>query len=85
MKGSTDKFGCDDVVVRLHSYVDRELTEVELAQVRTHLDDCPPCEKHFTFEESVKRLVHTKGCPERAPAELIDKILANLSKTDTAR
>jgi mycothiol system anti-sigma-R factor len=80
----TDRFGCNDVVVRLHSYVDRELTEHEMTQVRQHLDDCPPCEQHFVFEEGVKRLVHTKGCPERAPAHLIHKILANLSKTDTA-
>jgi mycothiol system anti-sigma-R factor len=74
MKG----FGCNETLFRLHAYVDRELTEVEMIEVKQHLDDCPPCEKHFLFEEQVKRLVHNKGCPERAPEDLITKILKSL-------
>jgi mycothiol system anti-sigma-R factor len=78
MKSESEGFHCSDAMVRLYSYVDRELSEVEMVQVQRHLEDCPPCAKHFVFEEDVKRLVHMKACTERAPHELIAKILANL-------
>ena len=71
-------FGCNETLFRLHAFVDRELTEVEMTEVQHHLDDCPPCEKHFHFEAEVKRLVHNKGCPERAPEHLVHRILKNL-------
>jgi mycothiol system anti-sigma-R factor len=73
-------YNCNQTMERLHSYVDRELTEFELIEVRKHLDDCPPCEKHFEFEVNVKRLVHNKGCPEKAPRELLQQILRNLKQ-----
>jgi mycothiol system anti-sigma-R factor len=69
---------CNDTLSRLHTYVDRELSPKEMAEVRSHLDGCPPCAQHFTFEEHVKRLVHSKACPERAPEQLIRRILSNL-------
>jgi mycothiol system anti-sigma-R factor len=62
---------------RLHSYVDRELNAFEMGEVKKHLDDCPPCEKHFEFNSHVKTLVHNKGCPEKAPATLVSKILGS--------
>jgi mycothiol system anti-sigma-R factor len=77
MTQGTDRFGCDDTLNVLHSYVDRELSDSEMTLVQQHLDDCPPCEKHFTFEAHVKRLVHSKGCPERAPEQLIKRILTS--------
>ena len=77
MKSAGEGFGCHDALNVLHSYVDRELTEVDLVVVQQHLDDCPPCAKHFHFEEDVKRLVHNKACPERAPQELIARILTS--------
>jgi mycothiol system anti-sigma-R factor len=74
-QGCTD---CEAAMERLHQYVDRELTSAELAEVKLHLDGCPPCERHFYFEEHLKLLVHQKGCPERAPAELLSRILGSL-------
>jgi mycothiol system anti-sigma-R factor len=65
---------------KLHSYVDRELTTVELQEVRVHLEDCPPCARHFDFEEHMKQLVHRKACPEVAPEHLLSRILANLKQ-----
>ena len=78
MKSEHPGFGCSETMVRLHTYVDRELNETEMVEVQRHLDDCPPCAKHFFFEEDVKRLVHNKACPERAPQDLIAKILSRL-------
>jgi mycothiol system anti-sigma-R factor len=78
MKPDGKGFGCDETLVRLHGYVDRELSEAEMLEVQTHLDDCPPCDKHFHFEAQVKLLVHNKGCTERAPEHLVNRILDNL-------
>ena len=70
-------FSCNETMERLHSYVDRELNAHEMGEVRKHLEDCPPCEKHFEFNAHVKMLVHNKGCPEKAPESLVARILAN--------
>lgn len=80
MKPDGEGFGCNKALRSLHAYVDRELSDRELAVVQRHLDDCPPCAQHFTFEANVKRLVHNKACPERASHELIARILSNLNK-----
>ncbi|HXO66822.1 MAG TPA: mycothiol system anti-sigma-R factor [Candidatus Dormibacteraeota bacterium] len=73
-------FDCDETMERLDSYVDRELNDFEMVEVRKHLEDCPPCEKHFQFNSRVKVLVHTKGCTEKAPPELLRKILGDLKQ-----
>jgi mycothiol system anti-sigma-R factor len=66
---------CDEVVTRLDQYVDRELSVVEIEQVRQHLEDCPPCLQLFHFEASVRRLVR-RACCESAPESLRERILS---------
>jgi mycothiol system anti-sigma-R factor len=73
-------FNCHETMQRLNSYVDRELSDFELVEVKKHLDDCPPCEQHFEFNVRVKRLVRTKACPEKAPQELLQQILKSLKQ-----
>lgn len=73
-------YDCEETLARLHQYVDRELSEVEIVEVRHHLADCPPCERHFEFEERLKLLVHRNACPERAPEQLVDRILGSLKR-----
>jgi mycothiol system anti-sigma-R factor len=75
-----DCVDCGGAMDKLHSYVDRELTQVELGEVRRHLEDCPPCARHFDFEEQLKLLVHRKACPETAPQQLLSKILASIKQ-----
>ena len=45
---------CEEV---LQPYLDRELTEAELAQAEKHLDDCSYCRKRYRFEEHLRRYV----------------------------
>ncbi|GAC1401338.1 MAG: hypothetical protein NVSMB65_18860 [Chloroflexota bacterium] len=61
---------CQEALHRLHTFVDRELTEDEMREVHTHLDACPPCRDHFTFQTDMKRLVHACLCRDTAPPEL---------------
>ena len=65
---------CKETVARLQTFLDRELSETEVAEVRMHLGACPPCRDHFHFEEHLKRLVRDGACPERAPISLRERI-----------
>ena len=53
---------CDAAMDQLSVYLDRELTEGDMEQVRAHLDDCPPCGKVFEFQAEALR-----GWSSRAP------------------
>lgn len=67
-----DSMNCKETMQQLSSYVDRELTVREIAQVKAHLDDCPPCEQVFDFQAEMKRLVRRECCTDDAPARLRD-------------
>lgn len=71
---------CEGTMQKLHEYVDRELTAEDLEAVKRHLGDCPPCQRHFDFEEQLKLLVHRKACTERAPKQLLNRILGSLKQ-----
>jgi mycothiol system anti-sigma-R factor len=65
---------CRDCLRNLDTYVDRELTDQELIEVRQHLADCPPCEDLYELRSSIKRLV--KVCCDEgvAPEHLRSKL-----------
>jgi mycothiol system anti-sigma-R factor len=65
---------CKEIAARLQTFLDRELSEAEVAEVRMHLGACPPCQNHFHFEEHLKRLVRDRACTEQAPLSLRDRI-----------
>lgn len=66
---------CKETMARLQTLLDRELSDEEVAEVRWHLEACPPCQNHFQFEERLKMLVRQKACPETAPSSLRDRIV----------
>ena len=61
---------CEPAMDRLTRYLDRELDESEVRQVRQHLDECPPCKQVFDFQAGIKRLVRRECCTDDAPARL---------------
>ena len=65
---------CKETMARLQTFLDRELSDAEVLEVRKHLEACPPCLNHYQFEEHLKVLVRTRGCPETAPASLRERI-----------
>ena len=59
---------CQDCQTKLDQYVDRELSNTEAVEVQLHLEGCPDCQDHYTFEANLKRLVKDScGC-ETPPA-----------------
>lgn len=65
---------CGDCLERLDAFVDRELTDAEVRELRQHLAECPPCEDRYRFEADLKRLVKVCCEQDRAPVELREKL-----------
>lgn len=61
---------CQETMGRLSMYLDRELNDEEVGQVKVHLHACPPCEQVFDFQSELKRLVRKECCTDDAPARL---------------
>ena len=75
---------CDSAMDRLALYLDRELNDREMQQVRVHLDDCPPCGKMFEFQAELKRLVRKECCSDDAPIRLREWV-RKLTAQDTPK
>ena len=69
---------CRNCKQALHPYIDRELSDEDIVQVKTHLDGCPGCLHVFQFEASVRRLVRVRCQEQRAPETLRERIAACL-------
>ena len=72
---------CGDCLERLYSYLDRELSPVEVTEVRSHLDDCGGCEENFVIEERFLAHVRDSCTGEKgdaAPANLRTRIVTRL-------
>ena len=65
---------CDDCLQKLDQYVDRELSDGEVAELQAHLADCPPCEDRYRFQADLKRLVKVCCDQGEAPVELREKL-----------
>jgi mycothiol system anti-sigma-R factor len=65
---------CTRCLETLDTYVDRELTDAELDEVKRHLADCPPCDDRYALKVHMKRLVKVCCDQGRAPAHLRSKL-----------
>jgi anti-sigma factor (TIGR02949 family) len=65
-------FGFDPCVKceeMLQPYLDRELTDEEMAEAERHLDLCGYCRRRYRFEETLRRYVR-QAVREEMPIEL---------------
>ena len=74
MSGDCDK--CEEL---LQGYLDRELSNTEVAVAEGHLNGCDYCRRRYRFEESLRVYVRTTAA-ERMPPGLAAK-LAELRTT----
>ncbi len=66
---------CQTAVEKLYKFLDRELEPSEYAEVQRHLDACPPCARFFNFEAGLLTTVGKCCRKQKAPADLLKKIL----------
>ena len=63
---------CEEV---MQPYLDRALSDDELAEAEAHLADCGYCATRYRFEESLRQFVR-RVCTEQMPPELKAKLAA---------
>jgi mycothiol system anti-sigma-R factor len=63
---------CEEV---LQPFLDRKLSDAELAEAEAHLDHCSYCRKRYRFEEKLRMYVR-QACAEEMPPELKAKLAA---------
>ncbi len=66
---------CDKCEQMMQPYLDRVLTDAELAEAESHLDGCDYCRKRYRFEEEFRRFVR-QAVAEPMPPELKAKLRA---------
>jgi len=72
--------GCGEVVNRLDDYVDRELSQEEMAQVEAHLAQCADCAEQHEFEEGVLRCLKEKLQRIAIPDDVAARILGAVAR-----
>jgi mycothiol system anti-sigma-R factor len=70
---------CKTCLNALHSYLDRELSDEDIVQVRAHLDECLGCLHMFQFQDSLRRLVKVRCQEQQAPETLRIRIVERLA------
>lgn len=65
---------CTECVEKLYGYLDRQLSAAEIAEVREHLDRCPPCADHFRFEAGILTRIHQVCHQVEVPPALVDRV-----------
>jgi mycothiol system anti-sigma-R factor len=66
---SDDHEECTEFIERIVYYLDNELAEDDIVEVRLHLDGCGPCHELYDVQRAIKTLV-ARSCAERAPEDL---------------
>jgi mycothiol system anti-sigma-R factor len=64
---------CKETLHRLYIYLDGELTDDRRAEIKRHLDECPPCYEAFDFEADL-RMVIAQRCKDRVPDNLRERV-----------
>jgi mycothiol system anti-sigma-R factor len=64
---------CKETLHRLYIYLDGELTDERRAEIKRHLDECPPCYEAFDFEADL-RIVIAQRCKDRVPDTLRERV-----------
>jgi mycothiol system anti-sigma-R factor len=79
---------CQEALDLLYDYLDKEASEIDVKQVKEHLDNCHTCFEKYKLEEEVQKLINLKMsgdktviCSER----LRESIICKLDKIDEER
>jgi anti-sigma factor (TIGR02949 family) len=66
---------CSHCEEMMQPYLDRILTDDEMAEAEAHLNECEYCRRRYRFEESLRVYVR-QAVSEQMPAELKQKLAA---------
>jgi mycothiol system anti-sigma-R factor len=76
-----DDVVCEQALAEIYLLLDRECSPERDAELRRHIDDCPPCLEEYGIDEQLKLLLARKCGGDHAPAELKQKLRASIRRT----
>jgi len=76
-----DKVNCSEALAEIFLLLDRECSPERDAELRRHIEDCPPCLEEYGIDEQLKQLLARKCGGDTAPNELKQKLRASIRKT----
>lgn len=79
MSHPLNRHTCEEAFRRLDDFLDRRLSPEETRMVEEHLHMCAACTREFNFESSVLEGVKQKLRHVEAPADLLARILKQVS------
>ena len=69
--------GCDDLLHAVADFLHGELDAGRTAELRAHLEDCPPCFETADFQAQLRQLLAAR-CREEVPADFQARVVAML-------
>lgn len=70
---------CEEALERLESFLDGELPDADVDEIRAHLTQCYPCTDRASFEEQLRAIVR-RDCTDQAPQSLLERIETTLEQ-----
>jgi mycothiol system anti-sigma-R factor len=65
---------CNETLKELETFLDGELSQAALDDIREHLGDCPNCLEAFDFHAELKAVIAAKCQNDEMPAGLMSRI-----------
>jgi len=76
--GNPHEVDCSKVLEKVWLYLDGEIENNDVEDIRQHLDECAPCLRQYGLDQAVKALVARSCGRDSAPAELRTKVVHRL-------
>jgi anti-sigma factor (TIGR02949 family) len=73
--------GCDGCEEMMQPYLDGVLSDEQVREAKEHLERCPPCDKRYRFEVTLRRYVRV-AVSEPIPVELKAKLIGLRSSVE---
>jgi anti-sigma factor (TIGR02949 family) len=65
---------CNETLRELEAFLDGEVPDEELVDIRAHLEGCPDCFQAFDFHAELKAVIATKCRGDEMPPGLLARI-----------
>jgi anti-sigma factor (TIGR02949 family) len=69
---------CSDAVSSLYLFLDGELDEVRMTEIRAHLEACSPCFEAFDFEAELRIVIAARVREQSVPEDFRQRLLTML-------
>lgn len=79
--GYDENVNCNEALAEIYLLLDKECSPARDAELRKHLDDCPPCLEEYGIDEQIKQLLARKCGGEQAPDDLKSRLRISIRKT----